>query len=532
MLIFNWIGIVLRKRVSFDSKNLIVRSILLCLFIWGITQLSNRGTSIQITSIILHDNNQILFNIIFYFLTIIIFLITSYSLLLCRHLKNITRYKFIQYIPIKYSIIYTAEIIDSALDIWPFLISIILFVIFSGLSLTSNFMLSIFTIILLFSYLLFICVFNQFVRHWLDHSMKCIREKWILTTVLISMLLIILIIIFSPIQILEVRPNNFDYTLIKIFYYIRLYLTPIGLIADGFINILHENYLEVLVQNLPFIIGHIIFFFIIGCHLSKKNLHNTSVHFINNRSRNSLLLTLDNVFHPISNKLGTIFSKEIICLLRSNRIIFSFLLMSLFILIHIVKFCSLEKYDDTYLIIVLSLPALFTSIDSGYPLLSERKAIKFHFFNPLSFIRIIIAKNSSYFLLILISQLYCYSLTFIILKSKINFPIIIHAFVLSFYITLILIMSNNYSAITKPKRIEFNSIFTRSTSILISTLTLCFLIIPLIFCYTYFYHSYEVMIVISIILLPITAISYFLIIKHISQKLLENRDNFIRILSG
>ena len=527
----------LLKRLLFSKRTTAVwlPAFLSALFIviFIIYFLISKGVMAAIISIIAAKDISVLPGVLFGFLVFISIGVTAYVLIVGTQLKNSLSYKNISFLPIRYLSFYITELLASFCDIWVLLLVPIFTGVLIGLGLFDSIITICLSLLLLILFVMSVGVFNQLLLSLIEFILKFSRIKLMKNIFILLFIILLSYLIISPIFLIDKNPGELSGKMTDILYNKKLYLTPIGLIADGLMDLLKNDHIKLVTFNFPLILTYIFLFLFAGYKISKFSPARKAQTKSKSKSVTNLLGNIDRIFNLFSKRNFVLLAKEIVYLLRSARIKYFFVLGLLVIASQLISHASANRSNEIFIISLLSYPFLVFVMDSGYMYAYDEKAAKSNFFSPHHYKDIILGKNISLLLLVFLFQLSFYVAILIIWDSVFGIKVILASFTLGCYLAFSNFMAINYISITNPPTIKFNSLFGRSSSnaglILISVLLS---VSPVIICFILFHNATYLLIISFMILCFISIILYVTSLKPLSEKLAENQKYFIKQISG
>jgi hypothetical protein len=532
-----YLRFLLLKRLLFNKRTVAVWIpaflFALSLFIFILYFLITKGIIATIISFIIIKDINVLPGVLFGLLVFISIFIAAYVLIVGTQLKDTLNYKKISFMPIKYFSFYLTEIVASFCDIWVLLIVPIFIGIIIGLGLFNSSLSISLTLSLLILFVVTIGVFNQLLVSLIEFLLKFNRINLMKSIFFLLFIILFSYLIISPIFLIGNDPGELSGKMTDILYTKKLYLTPIGLIVDALIKLVEKNYFKLVSFHFPLSLTYIFLILFTGYKISKFSPARKATAKSRSKSVIKLVGNIDNILNFFSRKSSVLLAKEIVYLLRSPRIKYFLILISLLIMAQLIKYASSNHVREILVISWLSYPFLVLVMDSGYMYSYDDNAVKFNFFSPYQFNKLIRAKNMSLLLLILLFQSLFYITILIIWSSIFAIKIILASFVLGCYIIFSNIIAINYFSISNPPKIKFNSTFGRSSSnaglVFLSTLIT---LTPVITCFFIFHDSTLSLLASFMILCIISIILYVISLKPLSEKLAENQEYFIKQISG
>ena len=530
-----WLRYQLLKRFLFNKKNLPLWLLLLFWFIFLGYLLITNGILTIIISIVVSQDLEILPGVLFgllFFLSLGLFI---YVLFIGMRLQDEITFTKMAFMPVKRFYFYVTESIAFLFDFWCLiLLSFVLSIIF-GLGLSSDPISLLASLILLICLLFFLGVFYQFCQHSLTYLIYHIGKGIFRTVFSFVLLLLFMLVIWSPLFLMNNDPRELSRFLTDLLYKYKLFLSPIGLIVDGFTNILDGQIFRIFLLHVPLLFVYTVLFLWLGYHISKGSEKRNSSTQRRYKPENNLIKKIDNLETTFRKRVSIIqilFAKEITYLVRSPRIILFILfgLVNIFMLNQ--RMLTADPITFIPAVIFLSAPSIFFIFDSAYVFSFDENAVRAYFFNPIEPDQMILSKNLGFLFLVLIFQFAAYGLSFIILGAALRFSIILSSLTLTSYLLVVNIITVNYTTVMNPKKLKYKAIFGHSSAPVPIMLSIFLSAIPVGICFFIFQHSESATLASLFVLFLIALAFYKILLPTITRKLLQNQENYINILAG
>ena len=527
-----WLRYQLIKRFLFNKKNLPLWLLLLFWFIFLGYLLITNGILTIIISIVVSQDLEILPGVLFgllFFLSLGLFI---YVLFIGMRLQDEITFTKMAFMPVKRFYFYVTESIAFLFDFWCLiLLSFVLSIIF-GLGLSSDPISLLASLILLICLLFFLGVFYQFCQHSLTYLIYLIGKGIFRTVFSFVLLLLFMLVIWSPLFLMNNDPRELSRFLTDLLYKYKLFLSPIGLIVDGFTNILDGQIFMIFLLHVPLLFIYTVLFLLLGYHISKGSEKSNSYTQHRYKPENNLIKKIDKLESKFRKRVSIIqilFAKEITYLARSPRFI---LLILLGLILPSQRMLTLDPITFVPAVIILSFPSIVFILDSGYIFSYDENAVRSYFFNPIEPDQMILSKNLGFLFLVLIFQFAVYGISFVLLGTALKFSIILTSLTLTSYLLVVNIITVNYTTVMYPKKLKYKAIFGHSSPPVPIMLSIFLSAIPVGICFFIFQHSESATLASLFVLFLIALAFYKILLPTITRKLLQNQENYINILAG
>jgi hypothetical protein len=465
---------------------------------------------------ILKNTNQFLVLV-----SIIIFIITFLYQYIFGVQLNI-KYQFnSRALPVKEQIYIISDMIMGMFDFWTLFILFIFYTLCISLDLYHDLIQLCLSGFIFLSFYLIILLFINLILSALEIAgkitlsgiLKRIYSAIIPTAfIAISVFFLIIIPLWKWNKFFDILGMNF------------IQISPFGLTSAALLHLAQNSgqWVTALVFNLVYIF----MLFILKLKLSKANIY-------------TLFEIKKNLFKAYNGvcslEKGSYFSilikREFLYLYRSTRIRIMFWTGIVFSYVYLSTSFS-KSNEFSYLnIVLLSVPLIFFASESISPWLHEGAGAKLYFMSGVNLKHIIISKNLTFFLIILILECVNLAIGFwrnpgIMILDNIIFSIILSCG-FYFYISIIL----NYLAFTFPKKVAMDTVFSKSMYAH-STLYLMLGIILFLILYSipFLFKPFNTKLI-YFFLSGLSLSLYLLSAKHIIPIILKNRESFVEIIS-
>ena len=287
------------------------------------------GTSATILSLVSKKPTYLSAALFCLFLILNILIIT-YVLFAGPRLKN-TEFCFrkVSHLPMKPIGFYFDETLVSFVDVW-FLLSIpFLLGTFWGLYLYSGIATLFATTAVFGCFILLLGIMNQFILYVVDCLYRFIGGR-LIRFMAFALIVFVSLALFWPAQILKDNPAELLQNVKTLLYQQKLFLSPIGLVADGISRIVTGNYAEIYYIHVPALLGYLGIFFFLGYSFFKlsEKLRIERHLPVSRKPKFDLLPRFDRLIGLIwtrNERLRVLFAKELVYLMRSPRVAMFFI---------------------------------------------------------------------------------------------------------------------------------------------------------------------------------------------------------------
>ena len=373
-------------------------------------------------------------------------------------------YSKVCHLPIARSKFYGAEVLLTMLDIWCLLPIPIMLAIAYGLQLSSDISTLIVAIVIFTSYLLFLGTVNQSIRYCLQYIFRLDGGHILKASAFVLSFLGSATLVF-PIRLLQSDPTAILDFLGEALYQNNLYLSPIGLVADGLALLSSHDFARILYLHIPLLSLYSCLILMMGYILFVLNLraeNRLDSHVETKRRNSNFLFKIDRFFEPFARnswQSKTLLFKELLYLLRSPRIALVGMFGVIGVLIMMRGFSQSAPLDT---LMMLMLTTMFLQSEIGYVFSFDEEACKFYFFSPIKVEEILWSKNLSLLVLLLLFQAFVCCIGRWQASGVFTFAFIQGFFLMVLYIYFSNAIVLNYLSLTNPRPVGYNEIFGRS----------------------------------------------------------------------
>jgi len=460
-------------------------------------------------------------------------LIITYALFAGSQLRNTEFcYRKVSHLPMKPIGFYFAETLVSFVDVWfliliPFLLGTIW-----GLHLYSGIATFFATTAVLGCFVLLLGIMNQFILYVVDCLFRFIGGR-LIRFMAFALIVFASLALFWPAQILKDNPAELLDSVKTLLYQQKLFLSPIGLVADGISRIANGNYAEIYYIHVPALSGYLGLFFFLGYSFFKLSERLRIERHLpaSRKPKFDFMSSFDRLIGLIwtrNERLRVLFAKEFTYILRSPRVTMFCTLGAVVVFLQFRGFSG-EKDEFAFaLFMALSWTVILLSDLLPYLFSYDEKAIRAYFFCPVNEKEMILSKNFSLLVIVLLFQLAVCGLGRLELRGMFSAEIIQGLIIAAFYLYFVSAATSNYSTIISPRKVRYGAVLGRSFHRGVFVLCLFAAALPVSI---YSFFSLDFRLVITSLSVIAWAI-YIISLKPLSRKLAENKEDFVHEISG
>ena len=233
----------------------------------------------------------------------------------------------------------------------------------------------------------------------------------------------------------------------------------------------------------------------------------------------------------INDRMPILLLKEIVYLIRSYRVKIMLLIGVLFSVLYL-HGRIFRSSDFSYLnLILLGVGPLYLAFESISAWLHEGEASKFYFYATIDFKKLIIAKNLAFFFWILVVNAINVGVGFLLKPDYMVWQNIAYSFVFmtAFYWFMVIVL--NYFAFNWPKKVAFDTIFSKSMTASSTSIIMVPTIVLFILLYLPFLFDPSVTKLLLIIITLTSFFIYYISLDFIWCHAVENKEIFIETVS-
>jgi len=503
----------------------------LCVLLYAIVTVALSATAV---SAILADSGYLaaaLF-ILFLFLTAAV---ATYVLFAGPRLRSMgLDYRRMSHLPVKPIGFYFAETLAAFVDLWLVLVMPFLVGTIWGLHLYSGIATFFAATVIFGLFILLIGVINQFILYAVDCLFRFIGGRLTRFVGLVFIVLASLALLW-PAQILKDSPAELLDSVKALLYQQKLFLSPMGLVADGISRVAAGKSADVYLLHVPALLGYIALFFFAGYALFKlsEKLKIERLRPAATERTVELLSGLDTLLGFLwrgRDKMPVLMAKELVYLMRSPRVAMFCVLgaAAAFLQLRGVS-GETDKFALAFVLLVaLSWAVILLSELQPYMFSYDEKAIRIYFFTPVNEKEMILSKNLSLLVIVLLFQLVVCGLGWFALPDMFSAEVIVGLLITVFYLYFVTAAASNYSTIMSPRKVPYSAILGRSFHRGVFVVCLFAAVLPVAL---HSLFSFDLRLVAASLCCIALAV-YIISLKPLAKKLADNKEDFIHQLSA